>query len=582
MNLTFTDINNAFQNLTQSSSLSSESGVFKSSEAPPTLFADNLRQVITDARAAQKYSSVNSAVSGATVAGKLEDLDKAKTVFLEEVGQEKGAAFLSKMKNLFLTLSDGDLDNISIDVQGLDALKKILLKAGFETEELEAFMSGLSEKAEGKDISLSEVMDGLFKLPMESEEDTMDEEIFMETSALPFLTSLLNSLGLPKDTVSQIVSQADRGENGISLGGVIDQLTAIEEASIDTGQLFKTQEGDTSFTMFLEQLGLTQPENTTAQLGLGDLLASLKAQKEKIVDAKNQADDLAGIVNSADDAVKESSTSLTASLFKHMEIQSEKTGLAEFSYEQVRDQLKNDLLIPDKDQSHKNGLFSKEQPGTTTVKSEQFFKELESVQSDKSGTTGDPKSLVLDGEEITKVIKSESAKGGESLQVSAPEIKTDSLGSSLKSTATFKNMPNHVMNQVEKGIVRAINQGESTLKLQLKPAELGRISLTIDNTGNSMKVSIITENSVAKDILASHVNELKTALATVGISLDKFEVDMNSNFQQSMADTKKQFNNSRQRNKNREDNSLDTIHLESQDTGTLTDTIQEGSYHFVA
>ena len=269
------------------------------------------------------------------------------------------------------------------------------------------------------------------------------------------------------------------------------------------------------------------------------------------------------------------------SFFKHLDIHSERPGLTEFSYKQIKDQFKNDLLIPGKQQFNKNGLFPQEQPGLI-VKSEEFFKELESVLSGKAGTTGDSKLLVKDGEKLTKFSKSESVKGGESPQVSASDIKTNPLGSVLKSKATFKNMPTYVMNQVEKSIVRAINQGENTLKIQLKPAELGRLVMTIDNMGDSMKVSITTENHTAKDILASHVNELKTVLAAVGISLDKFDVDMNSDFKQSMTDTKNQSGNSNRKNRNREKKMFDSNTMDGLTADTLASTIQDGSYHFVA
>jgi len=76
------------------------------------------------------------------------------------------------------------------------------------------------------------------------------------------------------------------------------------------------------------------------------------------------------------------------------------------------------------------------------------------------------------------------------------------------------------------------------LKIQLTPPELGRIIVTIDNLGGSLKVSVITESLAAKEILAANVNDLKTSLATSGISIANFDVEMGSNFQQSMADAR--------------------------------------------
>jgi flagellar hook-length control protein FliK len=581
MNLTFADINNAFQNLAPSDALSPRSGVSGRSEFRSSLFADNLKQVIRDTGGVQEPVLLKSAVQGKNGISGQEEVGQAKNLLLNELGHEQGLSFLSKLKNFFLTLSEGDLSTISIDAQGLDSLKKMLLKAGFEPGDVVELMDGLSEKAQAGDISLGEVMDPLFKLSTEGDEDTLDEEILMETSALPFLTTILNSLGLPKDAVSQILSQADRGESGISLDVVIDHLKLIENQSVETGVLFKTKEGDTSFTMLFEQLGLSQPENKISQLGLGDLLSSLIAQKEKRVEAKQQADDLAGLSSQSDGVVKESSNTLIDALFKHLEIQSKQPGLAEFSYEQIKDQFKNDLLIPGKDQPNKNGLFSGEQPGSI-LKPEQFFKELESLLSGKSGISDEAKPSVKDGDAITKFSKSESVKGGESTLVSASDIKTDSLGSAMKAKAAFKSMPTYVMNQVEKSIVRAVNQGENTLKLQLKPAELGRLVMTIDNVGNSMKVSITTENPVAKDILNAHVNELKTVLAAAGISLDKFDVDMNSDFRQSMTDAKNQSNTSNRENRDRKDRRFDANNIDGLNAGNLAATIQDGSYHFVA
>jgi len=623
MNLTFADINNAFSTLVPTDTLPGGAGVFESSEARPSLFADNLRQVIKDAEVVQEPVSGESSTSVSNVAGKEKsldksgklimavqkgnlkkngiffmvgkgtDLEKAKINLLENMGQGQGLPFLSKLQKFFLELSGGDLNNLTLDVQGLDALKKMLLKVGFEPGEVEELISGLSEKAQVNDISLNEVMDNLLTLSPEIEDETMDKEILLETSALPFLISVLNSLGLPKESVNQIISQSDRGEKGISLDVVIDHLKAIETQSFFTGQSFQTKEGDTSFPMLLKQLGLVLPEdsssqpvpgeNTASTSGLSDFLASLKMHKDKIVDARKQVDNPLSpkSSNQTDGVVTESSNNLIDTLSQHLEIQARKAGVFELSNAQINDQFKQDLLIPGKYKLKKKGLISQEHP-VTNIKSEQFFKDLESVISGKPGTDMDSDSHFKEKKETISLSKSESIKGEGISDLSPSSVKTNSLETSLKAKATFRNMPSYVMHQVEKSIVRAVNQGENTLKIQLKPSELGRLVMTIDNVGNSMKVSITTENPVAKDILASHMNELRTVLSAAGISLDKFDVDMSSDFRQSMADAKNQPGNSNGKNRNREKNLFDPISLERQNIGDMGIQIQDGSYHFVA
>ncbi|MCK5100068.1 MAG: flagellar hook-length control protein FliK, partial [Desulfobacteraceae bacterium] len=112
------------------------------------------------------------------------------------------------------------------------------------------------------------------------------------------------------------------------------------------------------------------------------------------------------------------------------------------------------------------------------------------------------------------------------------------LGIAKKEAA--RTLPSYVTNQIGRGIARAVNQGQSEIRIQLKPPELGRMMIMIEDMGNGVKVSVVAENQTARDILLSNANNLKAALASSGISLENFDVDMGSDFNRSMADTKNQ------------------------------------------
>jgi flagellar hook-length control protein FliK len=189
--------------------------------------------------------------------------------------------------------------------------------------------------------------------------------------------------------------------------------------------------------------------------------------------------------------------------------------------------------------------------------------------------------------EITRQTKPFSSQSNDQNQVSGADVKNrEPLGdlAFVKTKNNFKNLPTYVTHQVGKSLVRAINHGENSLKLQLKPPELGRLVIHIDNTGNTMKVSIMTENHAARDMLTANVNELRTVLSSAGISLESFDVDMNSNFRQSMADARNQFNSSGD-NKQGKENVVDTPLSESELEGLAQDTalsMQNGSLHYVA
>ena len=96
-----------------------------------------------------------------------------------------------------------------------------------------------------------------------------------------------------------------------------------------------------------------------------------------------------------------------------------------------------------------------------------------------------------------------------------------------------------------------------------------------------MKVSVITEHQAAKDILTANVNEIKTMLSSSGISLERFEVDMSSDFRQSMADARSQDQPS---GRQASGNSQGTESEESSDslTGSSAGVQDSGTLHLVA
>lgn len=160
----------------------------------------------------------------------------------------------------------------------------------------------------------------------------------------------------------------------------------------------------------------------------------------------------------------------------------------------------------------------------------------------------------------------------------------ESSGTPARAKAAPRTLPAYVTNQVGRGIVRAVNQGDSTLRLQLKPVELGRLTMTIDHQSTGVKVTIVTENQAARDLLASNVNELKSALSSAGISLDSFDVDMNSDFKQSMANAGNQAGQFGRRNGNRQGGGFSARGNESVDEILPASELPviDGSYHFVA
>ncbi len=102
-----------------------------------------------------------------------------------------------------------------------------------------------------------------------------------------------------------------------------------------------------------------------------------------------------------------------------------------------------------------------------------------------------------------------------------------------------KPLPLHVINQVGKRIGLAIKRGENHLRIQLRPPDLGSLQLDMTMKDNVLKVAMIAENHAVKDLLMSHVSELKQALVEHGVELQKVDVEIDYNFDRSMGDAQK-------------------------------------------
>ncbi len=501
----------------------------------------------------------------------------------EGASKKNGLKFLSDLGNVILQFSGGDLKTVSVNPEGLDVLKKLLIMAGFKPEEVSGMIDQLKEKAGEKGLELGEVMDSLSLLEIDAQEPDSPEDVLLETSALPFMATLLESFGLTKEATGAIMEKADKGRAGLSLDVVADALKTIVSQYGQAGSSPEIKSDAGPVYKILDQLNIPVPENAGAEkVLLKDILSAFDSYIKSQVRAGEPVENTSG--QRIDNQIAGSADALVDRLFASFTRASEKKSPPEFSFQQVKDQFKNELMIPDKGQKGKKGLFSQAQSNAATS-TETFFKEFEAVIS-KQGA-GDSKGEPEGRPGFHRETKTEQGKIGDIIQDGSGQGKNDireSLVNGLRAKSPERALPAYVTQQVNKSIVRAINQGESSLTLQLKPAALGRLTLTIDNTGNSIKVSIITENHAAKEMLASNVNELKTALSSAGISLDSFDVDMSSNFKQSMADTRNpagSFNRKNGRNGLANPDGED-LEIEENFAGFPGRMPMDGSYHFVA
>ncbi len=512
---------------------------------------------------------------------------------LEKLRQKDEIGFVSALKEFLFKLSKGDLKSVAINPEGLEALRKMFLTAGFKEADINEIFAGLLEKTKSGKLTLADLASKLSDLTLK--EKSLENEqsgSFLEISALPFIESILNSLGIKKEEIQKMMNEANKGERGISLDVIIEKLKGLQKNSFYTQKPFETIESDRNYQHLMKQLGMEQSEDKLSPLSLNEFVDALEKLRKKLSTEEVSAKGTGIFEQKNPVAAQEKPLDLFTTLFKGLEQlkQPEKASGFGFSMDQIKNQFENKLLLPeDKNTGTGNSLFSvnKDVVQGPDAKQKDMNKNFEAFLNQKKITEMDPGAVQKEIRGVLKQLKPENSKITEPSVLSGVDSKIQDMQSGtqmLRGKPSLNDLPAYVTHQVSKSLVKAIHQGENILRIQLKPPELGRLVMTIDNTGNTMKVSIMTENHATKEILASNINDIRTVLANSGVNLERFDVDMNSNFQQSMADARNQAGNPGKRQQNRERLLTDSVTGVGMDdpAGILKTLNPEGSLHYVA
>ncbi|ANS74002.1 hypothetical protein AWM70_04980 [Paenibacillus yonginensis] len=95
-------------------------------------------------------------------------------------------------------------------------------------------------------------------------------------------------------------------------------------------------------------------------------------------------------------------------------------------------------------------------------------------------------------------------------------------------------------------------QGVSEAKISLTPEHLGQVDIRITLHNGQLVAQFVTEHAFAKDSLEQQMSQLRTALQSQGLQVEKLEVTQNSSLSSHMyQDGKQSGNGSQQRQNNR-------------------------------
>jgi flagellar hook-length control protein FliK len=130
----------------------------------------------------------------------------------------------------------------------------------------------------------------------------------------------------------------------------------------------------------------------------------------------------------------------------------------------------------------------------------------------------DPKINTLETDEGTQ----KSPVLGNQLSDKSSEI----LLTSVKSENITHSQRANILTQIAEKAALIQKNGQTEIRLDLKPDHLGHIQLQIAADKHQLLIRILAENPIIKEMIETNINQLKVDLQHQGLEIDKFEVDV--------------------------------------------------------
>jgi len=456
-----------------------------------------------------------------------------------------GADWLKTLRNQLLSTGI-PLKDLSLSSKARPALKDLLLAQGLSEGDVQSFVEKLFGTDSGREIKVTQLLAKLSELKELAGRKSRDP--VLDVSALPYLETLLRSLGLDAVQARKAMNLARVDGGGLSVKGLVQALKRIiSNLPEETKAAGVNQESGGDVKDLLVRIGIVdEAAEMNGPLSLNSFVRMLE-------------DKVAGLVPHG---VSEGETeSAVNRLLGHVLTESEKQGhlsMAKalcsakqhaFSVDGSGDDAVSKHLSKGIEEMVARGVWKTAQ--TKGMKSS-LAKGLQEVVSngrchaDDSGQAGKKTAglLVKANGQMSMFKKGpldpsvdqdtrNAPSSAREVAVNRPHM----AGAEAKPMA--RPFPLHVVNQVGRQLAFAVRRGDSQVRVQLKPPDLGSIQLDMVMKDHTLKVAMITEHHAVKELLMSHVQELRQALIDQGVELKSVDINIDYHFGQSMANAQR-------------------------------------------
>lgn len=467
------------------------------------------------------------------------------------------------------------LTEYTLSSKDLPLFKNFLYHCGLSQEKVDQFFQELMQESPGEDVDLSQLflkMDSL--MPSQKKGDQV---AVLEPSTIPHIESMLRGFGFTPKELDHLINSA-KMESGLIDGNRLVHFLKEADGEIN-GRNLATLDQHLSHRISSghegKQVNITD-KGPAGQTTLKDFITSLERAMDNVgennklpTEVKNDIEQiLERMVSSGEKYVSKDKTSGIGNLSEKINLQyavknegnpDNKKRLFSTLVGKENAVEKTDLPLTIEEKKpfvdKKTGLFqqSKKESSVENKTPWSSFDKHDQVNSNDGSTNkemfykskkhGMPRDINV--RQFFNGGDKEDSHGIQSATVGADtgEHKVNSIFSNSIHTAKQNEgmvkdlLPTYLVDQVGKQISKSILRGDKILKLRLKPPELGVLRVEMDIQDNTLKLGVIAEKDSVKDLLMSNVFELRESLIEQGVKLERVDIQLSHDFDQSLTDS---------------------------------------------
>ncbi len=508
--------------------------------------------------------------------GKAGNQGSPKGIFAQFLGQVLGGAEKGSLSNLDQVtkgmgskhgwlelfrnalLSGGvSLKDASLSSKAIHGLRKLLLAEGFSEDDVKGFLKGLVGSDGKREIKIHELLEKTAELKERLKKEP--SESLLDASVLPHLETLLRALGLDVQQARKAIGQAKVDGGKLSLKRLVQNLKTITDHGPEAIKPNVSKSSPEDIKEMLGRIDMAkEAAHTKGSMSLERFVQIIEKKVASLMPHGLSEEETEGQVKgllqnvlvaapekgSKSTLERRYANKLKGTLFDRVRARDNENRVGR----QIREGWNETSFRVSKTSAGNKGFGGSEGfaefQGNKNLEDFQFNSKFAEFQASKEALY--PKIEKL----VEAVKKASSQKAVDRNVVTATQVAKEGMPDrvpvpEIAAKPSARPIPLHVVNQVGRQLGLALKRGANQMRLQLKPPHLGSIQLEMTMKDNVLKIAMVAEHQSVKELIVSHVNELRDALVEQGVELQKVDVEINHNPGQSMAHAQEDFNRKR-------------------------------------